>query len=186
MRHGSITTDPEMTTDAVEALERRVLRLEQAVAALGDTQLMEDRVVERVAQRAETNQNGGLLSGASRLWKREKKPVSSPDIALEPVVEPAPAPASAIAPAGWLITEFIHELRTVSRMFGDYRYRMSWTGRIIPIVCIVLAVLSYFVVRMIPLVGWAIDSVIGIVLVVIVYKALSREVRRYHSGAGRR
>lgn len=188
MPHGSMTTEPESTTEAVESLERRVLRLEQAVAALGDTQLMEDRVVERVVQRAEPNQNGGLLSGASRLWKREKKPAASPEVAAEPAPEPAPAPAreSPIAPAGWLITEFIHELRTVSRMFGDYRYRMSWTGRIVPIVGIILAVISYFIVRMIPLVGWAIDSVIDIVLVVIVYKALSREVRRYHSGIGRR
>lgn len=182
----AMTTDHETTPDAVESLERRVHRLEQAVAALGDTQLMEDRVVERVAQRVEPTQNGGLLSGASRLWKRgERKAAPDSAGAAEPAPAPSPAPEPPRAPSGWLLTEFVHELRTVFRMFGDYRYRMSWAGRIVPVVCIIVAVLSYFVVRMIPLVGWAIDTAIGIVLVIIVYKSMAREVRRYSSGAGR-
>ena len=39
--------------ETVEALEHRIRRLEDAIAALQDTQLIEDRVVERVRQRVE-------------------------------------------------------------------------------------------------------------------------------------
>ena len=54
-----------------------------------------------------------------------------------------------------------------------------------PIVCIVLAVMSFFVFRIVPIIGTAMDYVVDIVLVVILYKAMSREVERYQSGAGR-
>jgi hypothetical protein len=71
------------------------------------------------------------------------------------------------------------------RMWGDYRYRMTWSGRIVPLACIVLAVLSFFLIRLIPLVGGIADYVITIVLAAILYKSLSREAQRYRSGAGR-
>ena len=56
------------------------------------------------------------------------------------------------------------------RMFADYRYRMSWTGRVVPIACIVLGVLSFFIIRLVPLVGSVLDFVIDFVLIVILYK----------------
>ena len=70
-------------------------------------------------------------------------------------------------------------------MFADYRYRMSWTGRIVPLACILLAVMSYFIMRLVPLVGPILDFLVDAVLIVLIYKAMSREVARYHSGAGR-
>jgi len=51
--------------ESAEALESRVRRLEHAVAALQDTQLMEDRVVERVARRPITT---ATRAGATR-WR---------------------------------------------------------------------------------------------------------------------
>src|SRR5438105_4824108 len=59
--------------ETVEALEQRVRRLEDAIAALQDTQLMEDRVVERVRQRVELHHvegprpAGGLILSAARM-----------------------------------------------------------------------------------------------------------------------
>jgi hypothetical protein len=171
--------------DSVEALEQRVHRLEQAVAAMSDTHLMEDRVVERVARRIEPNQNGGLLSGAARFLKGSTRPIEPEATEPTPDAEPAPPPESSPARPGWLVLEFIQEIRTAARMFTDYRYRISWTGRVVPIVCIVLAVMSFFVFRIVPIIGTAMDYVVDIVLVVILYKAMSREVERYQSGAGR-
>jgi len=178
--------EERMIGDSVEALEQRVHRLEQAVAAMSDTHLMEDRVVERVARRVEPHQNGGLLSGAARFLKSSTRP-AEPE-ATEPAPDPAPtppSPESTVARPGWLVLEFIQEIRTAARMFTDYRYRLSWTGRVVPIACIVLAVMSFFVFRIVPIIGTAMDYIVDIVLVVIVYKAMSREVERYQSGAGR-
>src|SRR5947209_18597436 len=53
-----------------EALEERVRRLEDAVAAIQDTQLMEDRVVERVVHRVEhfsAPSGPGFFAGAARM-----------------------------------------------------------------------------------------------------------------------
>ena len=55
--------------ESIHALDARLHRVEQAVAALSDTQLMEDRIVERVAHRTDPHQNGGLLAGAAKLFK---------------------------------------------------------------------------------------------------------------------
>jgi hypothetical protein len=185
------TPDERTLDDTVEALEQRVQRLEQAVAAMSDTHLMEDRVVERVARRIEPHQNGGLLSGAARLFKggaRKAEPEGAdpaPEIAASAPAAPPPLREAPPSRPGWLVLEFIHEVRAAARMFADYRYRMSWTGRLVPIICIIVAVMSFFVFRIVPIVGTAMDYLVDIVLVVIVYKALSREVQRYQSGAGR-
>lgn len=180
------TQHVESLDESVEALEQRVHRLEEAVAAMSDTQMMEDRVVERVARRVETppaNSNGGLIAGASRFFKKNSKPsetaneedVPQPDV----VVKTPPAKSS------WLILEFIDEIRAAMRMFADYRYRVSWPGRVVPVVCIVLAVMAYFITGFVPIVGTPLNYLIDAVLVVIFYKSMSREVARYQSGAGR-
>jgi len=169
--------------ESIHALDARLHRVEQAVAALSDTQLMEDRIVERVAHRTDPHKNGGLFAGATKFLKgsarkTEAEPSESlpqPDVVVEPPT----------AKAGWLLVEFVQEIRAAMRMFADYRYRMSWTGRIVPLACVILGVLSFFIIRLVPLVGSVLDFVIDFVLIVILYKALSREVERYQSGAGR-
>src|SRR5437762_9248785 len=56
-----------------EALEQRLRRLEDAVAAIQDTQLMEDRVVERVIQRVDhapfppLHEGAGVVVTAARM-----------------------------------------------------------------------------------------------------------------------
>jgi len=181
------TPEERTIDDTVEALEQRVHRLEQAVAALSDTQLMEDRVVERVVQRTETHANGGFLSGAARLLRRSpaNPNVEPAELAAEtpPVAEMPPAPPR--IKAGWILLEFINEVRTAARMLADYRYRMSWTGRIVPLACLLAGLLSWLLISGISVVGGWVDRLFDIVLVVIFYKSMSREVARYLSGAGR-
>src|SRR3954454_16162703 len=122
---------------------------------MSDTHLMEDRVVERVARRVGPHQNGGLLSAAPRFLKSSTRP-AEPE-ASEPTADaappPAPVPESTVARPGWLLLEFIQEIRTAARMFTDYRYRLSWTGRVVPIACIVFALMSFFVFRIVPIIG---------------------------------
>jgi hypothetical protein len=58
---------------------------------------------------------------------------------------------------------------------------MSWTGRVILPVAITIAVLSWWLFSGNFFgVGTLIDRAVDVVLVVVVYKVLSREVQRYH------
>ena len=184
MARSAMSLEPTAGRENLESLEARVQRLEHAVAALSDTQLMEDRVVERVVQRVAPPTNGGVLAGAARLFKGGRPTESAADPSPAAGRPAATAPSADTRP-GWLVFEFVDEVRTMLRMWGDYRYRMTWSGRIVPLACIVLAVLSFFLIRLIPLVGGIADYIITIVLVVILYKSLSREARRYQSGVGR-
>jgi hypothetical protein len=187
MARSMTEADPIAAVESVEGLETRVHRLEQAVAALGDTQLMEDRVVERVARRIEPGANGNSSPPTARLRQAVKpEPADAPkhdDRHAEPAFASHDSGATR---AGWLVTEFLDEVRTMFRMMGDYRYRFSWTGRVIPLACIVIGLLSWFLIgNGIPLIGGAMDRIIDLILIVVAYKALSREVLRYRSGAGR-
>jgi hypothetical protein len=180
------TPQVESLDETVEALEQRVHRLEVAVAAMSDTQLMEDRVVERVARRVETppvNANGGFMAGAARFFKGESRntDAAGDDAVAQPEVIVRESPPK----SSWLLFEFIDEIRSAMRMFADYRYRVSWPGRMIPVVCIVLAVIAYFITGLVPIIGTPLNYLIDAVLVVIFYKSMSREVARYQSGAGR-
>ncbi len=158
-----------------EALERRVRRLEDAVAAIQDTQLMEDRVVERVVERVEhigrqPDGSGLLVNAARMLMPRTIDAVPADG-------EAAISPGAAQSP--WLVMAVLVELRWMLRMLTDYRYRMSWTGRIVLIVAIVVVLLSWFVLSGLPLVGGILDRVVLILTAIVTYKAMSREVQRY-------
>jgi hypothetical protein len=182
-----MTRDYVETGETVEALEQRVRRLEDAVAALQDTQLMEDRVVERVRQRLELPYDGppaGLFASAARMLLPKTVEEVPPDDA--PATPAGDATANGAAGSteaqkpGWVIMDLARELRLMLRMFADYRYRLSWSGRMVPLIAVVIAVVAYvlFDDRMFIL-GDLINAVINAVLVVIVYKTLSREAQRY-------
>jgi hypothetical protein len=171
------TADP---TESVEELEHRVRRLEDAVAALQDTQIMEDRVVERVAQRLDRSPLS--LHDAPGLI------VDAPRMLLPKTVDPLPddeptangAAATAVR-STWLLLEVFREFRAILRMLTDYRYRMTWTGRIIPLIALGVAFFSWFLIggRFLYLGDW-VDKAVDVVLIVVVYKVLTREVQRYH------
>ena len=160
MARSAMSLEPTAGRENLESLEARVQRLEHAVAALSDTQLMEDRVVERVVQRVAPPTNGGVLAGAARLFKGGRPTESAADPSPAAGRPAATAPSADTRP-GWLVFEFVDEVRTMLSMW------------------------SFFLIRLIPLVGGIADYIITIVLVVILYKSLSREARRYQSGVGR-
>ena len=176
----------ELAADAaesVEGLEQRVRRLEDAFAALQDTHLMEDRVVERVVQRLDNGPGRAIPEG--RGWI-----VDAPRMLLPKAVEPLPedgaaagdgTPAAAAAVrSGWLLLEVVREFRAILRMLTDYRYRMTWTGRVVPLIALGVMFFSWFLFggRFLYLGDW-VDKAIDVVLVVVVYKVLSRETQRY-------
>src|SRR3954471_4479 len=103
-----------------EALEHRVRRLEEAVAAIQDTQLMEDRVVERVVHRVEhfaAPSGPGFFAGTARMLLPRTSD-SAP--------ENGATNGTAAARRSSGIVGIFQGLRWILRMLGDYRYRMTW------------------------------------------------------------
>jgi hypothetical protein len=167
---------------ADEAMERRVRRLEDAVAAIQDTQLMEDRVVERVVERVEHSSRQPLPQGPSMFASAARMLMPK---TIDAVPDDGPVPTNSSPTAGgsmqtpWLVMAVLTEMRWTVRMLTDYRYRMSWTGRIVLIAAIVVGILSWLVLSVLPVVGGVIDRVVLILAAVVTYKAMAREVQRY-------
>ncbi len=155
--YGSETTAAE--------LEARVGRLEKAVTALSDTHLMEDRVTEQVVKRLERSPGKARAEGQS----------SSPPAAML-----AP-PAEDARRRYWLPFEIWGEVRTFIRALGDHRYPFSFWGRFGWLAVGTAYFVVMYTIGLMPVIGWIIERLIDIVLAVILYKILSREVARYRA-----
>jgi hypothetical protein len=160
----------ELPGPSAASLEQRVSRLEDAVAQLQDTRLLEERVVERLAACA--------LSPPPPAPPPEAVPVSIPQTQPQAQPQPAPDPAAMIMNAGhqllpvaadvlrsdpaaspiavpravaagflkrsWLLQDMYTELRSMVYMFIDPRYTLTWTGRVVPLV-LVIAIFTSFI-----------------------------------------
>lgn len=158
-----------------ENVEDRVRRLENAVAELHNTRQLEERIVERVVAR--------IL----------RKPVEARREPTEIVVEPArtllPVPLG--LPAEPVQREasrrsrpqpsigFLSEIRAIIAMYFDPRYRLSWVGRAAPVVAGVLMFFFWFFLNKFWIVGPLLDKVLDIGLILVTYKILAHEARRY-------
>jgi hypothetical protein len=153
----------------LDELEKRVQQLEGQ-----DTKALEERIASRVADRlspapAPPAQAAGLLEAGRRpaaLGGRRKAAGSSHR-------------------QGWLIPDLYAEVRAIFWMFLDTRYRLGWTCRLIPPILVSVLFISWFLLDgRLFYVGTIMDRVIEIALVVIAYKILSREARRYRDTVG--
>jgi hypothetical protein len=167
------------TARQVEGLEQRVHRLEDAVAGLQDTRLLEERVVERLAGRINGNlpsppsSNAGIIIEAGRHLLPARAEPADADAAypgFRSSIEPGPRPP-------WLLLEIYEEFRAIYWMFVDPGYRLSWTGRLAPLAILFVLFSSWMFFS--SFLWGVIDKVLSVVLIVILYKVLSREARRY-------
>jgi hypothetical protein len=179
---------PPPYDESTETVDERLRRLEAALAAMQDTKLMEDRLLERVVHRIDQSQANGsadsaaasamldagakLLPGAMRRFGAQLNAATSPT---------APPSTGMFSAKSWLITDLIQEIRTFFVMFLDYRYRTSWLSRIVPIAAFAIFVLSWIFLRSMPFIGGLFDYLLDFFLIVIVYKTLQREAERYRS-----
>jgi hypothetical protein len=157
----------------LDALEKRVEHLEVAGQ---DTSGLEARIASRVADRMSTApatptapEGSGLLEAGRRLMPAAlggRRKATSPR-------------------QGWLIPELYAEVRAIFWMFLDTRYRLGWTCRLIPPILVSALFISWVLLdgRLFYF-GTIIDRIIEIALVVIAYKILSREARRYRDTVG--
>ena len=179
---GSLPGEPHNTNGphhSGETLEQRVHRLEDAVAALQDTQIMEDRVCERVMGKM-----GRILppdaAGIIEAERRGYPPAGDAPPAEEPPPGSPPLPP-AVTRSAWLVVEVFRELRTIIRMFFDPRFRVSWSA-VFALMILAAILVSQWLPQpwmIIPVIGPVLDKVVGLILALFAYKILSREMRRY-------
>lgn len=163
-------------------MELRLRRLEDAVAALQDTSLLEERVAERVSQRARKAASfagfrdpAGVVIESSRAML---PPVASLPMSTLSATSPAVA---AVAGSAWLPWELWSEVRLAARMVRDSRYSLSPTGRYGPAVLGVAYLFIWFFTWSVPFIGGLIERAALIAAVLLLYKLMSREVRRYQT-----
>lgn len=84
-------------------------------------------------------------------------------------------------PAWWL--ETLAEMRAMQRMFVDPRYTMSWIGRIVPVVLMLLFVFPYYWVPGATFLGWLIERPAQLLVAYFLVRTLQWEARRYRETA---
>jgi hypothetical protein len=197
---GARTDDPVALADRgveensaaqMQALAQRVGRLEDAVAGLQDTRMLEERVVARVGERlqhttsAQPRDSAGLLIEAGRRWL----PTAIETLRSQPSTVEGVARLVAPPPARrhWLVFDLYDELRTIFAMLRDLRYRpyLSWTACLAPPLLLIAILTSGYWLRLLPggslIADTPIDKLLDFILGLFVYKILAREARRYQA-----
>jgi len=172
---------------ASESLDLRIRRLEEAVAVLQDTRLMEDKVVERVSDKLSRNPAHGIQESANFLIDagRHILPLTR-DMPSDSAQATSNVPnASRTARPPWWLFEAYDDLRSVVRMYFDPRYRrhMTWTAFLTPFVLLAcILVVWFWMPTSIPVLGLGLaflDKVVDVLLAFFAFKILSRELHRY-------
>lgn len=161
-RHTDLSLEPPPPT--VHELEERVQRLETALEPLGDTTTFEERLLAKV--------------------RIPEKPASSAEHVTErPLPAPGPAPDISLPKRKWLVVEMFDDVRTMTAMVFDRRFRLGWGTWGVLILCLPALFLSswWFPPAWIPVVGWAFVKVADLLLAFCIWKALAREARRYEA-----
>ena len=94
---------------------------------------------------------------------------------------PPPSAPPQIESHPWLLFDMFGELRAMVRMFFDVRYHVAWSTRGVVLILLPLIFTSgwWFPLAYFPFLGTFFMKVLDLLLSFFVYKALSREARRY-------
>src|SRR5437667_9325833 len=111
-------TAPAPDAHTLGALEGRVHRLEEAVAPLQDTHVLEERILERL-RGAPQAKVGPLPPDADKVTATP--PAPAPPAPEAPPWSPWPAPPPRLSG--------LAEFRAMVRMFFDIHYHVAWTTR---------------------------------------------------------
>jgi hypothetical protein len=153
-------------------LDERLRRLEAEVADLRHT----------MAELAE------IVVGDIKERREVAAAVSAPvpEIHIPPSLVPGGETTLAVMNAArrpWLLVDLLREIGTTIRMYMDPRYRVRRSTQLLVPIVLGLMVADYCLFRglllEIPVVTPVFEHVVGIVLSVLLYKVLSREIARY-------
>ncbi len=191
--HPVITDDPSMATGAehpakevIALLQERIRRLEDAVALLQDSRQLEERVVERVADRLGRNQKSGTSDPAERILDAGRQLLPAAVSVFQAQAAAAEAQARTGRPSlrePWLLPDIYAEMRSMVRMYFDRGHRLTWQARLMPLLLVAAMFAWWFwcySIGFLPeLLKVILDKPITLLLAFSLYKVLSREARRY-------
>jgi hypothetical protein len=154
---------PVLNAASSETSPERLERLEDEVTELRDT----------VARFADL-----MIGEVKDLRKsRTELPVSSNSPSV-----PASSSDAANARRPWLLTEMLHDFGTAFRMYFDPRYRMRRSTQImVPVIVLAFAANCAFfnLVFTVPVLTAALEKIVDVLLAILLYKVLSKEIQRY-------
>jgi hypothetical protein len=170
----NLSVDEHAASDSLE-LTHRIERLENEVAALKagarqESAALEERICERVTERLQRSTRADQFTATP--------PMGS--AARASYAEPTPSRPSARGYA-WLFVDMFADARLMVLMLMDRRYTVAWTTHLV-VWLFVPAILTsawWFPFAYLPFFGHPFDKLLDLLLAFGVYKALSREVRRY-------
>lgn len=163
-----------METKSSLEIEARVTRLENALANLQDQGLLEERIVTKLGGRIQKNENTSPFTPVKTSGAEILTPAYLEDVVEVPGLNPLIA-------GKWFFSEIVPELRAMSCMFFDPRYRLGAWNKAVPAGLFLLIILSGYWVPFssLPVVGSLFDSIIMLGLGYFLIKILSAEARRY-------
>jgi hypothetical protein len=191
--------------EVIASLEQRVRRLEEALATVQDTRQLEERVVERLTKAAPPAQpvaapmaapapppapdSANLLLDAGRRLLPAAVGVIQAEARVADAHVRAGAGSQPTRPA-WFLVDAYAEVRAVLHMYLDPRYRMTWTGRVVPWVLLGAIVFSSIwfpglsaLGSVSPFLGILAMKPVDLILAFFFFRILSREARRYRETA---
>lgn len=172
-------TDPPPAAVPADPLELRVQRLESTVAALQDTQALEDRLVERVTDRLQSK----VAVEAERLSSAERRTTATAMMtaASNAFRSVAPLATPVTAKSTFLAFDIVLEAVAIFRMFFDFSYKVGWVTRILVLVLLPAILTSHlwFPGAHFWVIGDFLVKLVDLALAFVMFKALSREAQRY-------
>ena len=169
------------------ALEQRVRHLEDAVSQLQDTEQLEERVATRVTERVSRNIPVAVAPppeppGFFARLPRALLPTTVTTI--DPHADGRTAPEGNRGVRAFF--DVLAEMRAVWRMYVDPRYRLTWMARLVAPVLLVAIITSwiwlpgaFLLATVSNMLATVYVKAADLVLAFFLYKALSREARRY-------
>jgi hypothetical protein len=174
---------PAETARAVDQLEQRVTRLEDALSTLQDTSYLEDRLVERVIHRLD---NGTRERSETNQLTADRARNLLP--AAMSFIQDSSTSAASHAGQPWLLNDLYAEGRLIIRMLLDRRYRGTWFTRVVPLVLLIAIATSWIWLpgtSLLPTILMTIiDKTVDLLLAFCIFKILSREAHRYRVAIG--
>lgn len=179
-------TSPEPGEPDQTAMEQRLQRLEDAIASLLDTKVVEQRIVERLGEQLQNVKQAAPPEPATSVVSNPPlRPAEMPrDSTLAAMTSLATAALNSSLlqrPSPIQAFDLLSEMRAIPRMFLDKQYRTGLLAKAVVFGLVPLALTSqlWFPFAQIAIIGPLIDKALVLIALYPAYRILSREAQRY-------
>jgi len=174
--------------------EVRLRRLEDLLARLERLQGIEQQVVERLASQIQTAPTAtpspsppdppGLVNTATAVFEAGRQLIVPTVLGARETDQPPQRSHLGLLGWAWIVSEVVAELQGMFYMYVDPRYRLSWIGRIMPVVFLAAFLTTGWWVGWLACgLGGLLSKPVELVLCYGLFKVLGYESRRYRETA---